>query len=64
MVRKTRESIVTFLIFLFIVALIGGLFLSVFSFFYYLNQKKEYEKSLDRKSTRLNSSHANISYAV
>jgi hypothetical protein len=56
-VRKTRESIVTFLIFLFIVALIGGLFLSVFSFFYYLNQKKEYEKSLtslEKKITTLN----------
>src|SRR3712207_8240375 len=31
---------------------------------YYMNVSSLYKSDLDRKSTRLNSSHANISYAV
>jgi len=55
-VRKRSEFLVSFLVFLFIVALIAGLALSVFSFFYYVKQRKNQEalvENLNKKITAL-----------
>lgn len=56
MVRRKSEFLVSFLVFLFIIALIGGLALSTFSFFYYVKQRKNQEamvESLNKKISAL-----------
>ncbi|MGJ8455236.1 hypothetical protein ACSFC1_08030 [Pseudothermotoga sp. U03pept] len=55
--RKRREFLVSFLVFLFIVALVCGSVLSIFSFVYYLKQKKQQDavvSSLEKKINMLN----------
>ncbi|MEJ5228660.1 MAG: hypothetical protein WHT65_01540 [Pseudothermotoga sp.] len=55
--RKRREFLVSFLVFLFIVALVCGSVLSIFSFVYYVKQRKQQDvvvASLEKKINTLN----------
>lgn len=61
MVRKKSEFLVSFLVFLFIVALISGLALSAFSFLYYVRQRKNQEALFDSLNKKISALSERIS---
>lgn len=61
MVRKKSEFLVSFLVFLFIIALISGLVLSAFSFLYYVKQRKNQEILIDTLNKKISALNERIS---
>ncbi len=61
MVRKRSEFLVSFLVLLFIIALISGLALSAFSFFYYVKQRKNQEASIENLNKKISALSERIS---